>query len=135
MKKALLLLLIVIGVAFVVERRLQGDFSGITSKTGVPVLVKDHRLYSWNKQGEWYFSLLAKGQRAKSIEEIKSSSIAVKGISALKDKFDSLPRHQRIVWSAEGKESSLPPESVINQIKRYCDNSGLALQIDRSRSQ
>jgi hypothetical protein len=64
MKKIILIGLVVIGVAVLVERRLQGDFSGITSKTGVPVLTKDHTLYSWSKGGEWYFALLAKGERA-----------------------------------------------------------------------
>ena len=133
MKKVLLLGLVVMGVAVLVERRLQGDFSGITSKTGVPVLVKDHTLHSWSKQGEWYFALLAKGERAKSIEEIKSSPIAVKGINGLKNKLDLMPRHQRIIWNAGGEGLDLPTETVVNQVKRYCDNSGLILQIDRSR--
>ncbi len=133
MKKAVLLLLLGVSVAALMENYLKVDSSSIISKTGIPTLMKDHTLYSWTKKGEWHFALITKGERARSIEEIKSSSIPVKGINGLKDRLDLLMRHQRIVWIAQGEGLSLPPESIFSQIKRYCDNSGLTLQIDRSR--
>ncbi|MEW6208322.1 MAG: hypothetical protein AB1631_08135 [Acidobacteriota bacterium] len=133
MKKAALFLLLGFCLAALMENYLKVDSSSILSKTVIPTLMKEHTIYSWKEKGEWHFALITKGQRARAIEEIKSSSLAVKGVNDLKKRLDLMPRHQRIVWSAREEGLSLPPESIISQIKGYCDSFGLILQVDRSR--
>jgi hypothetical protein len=133
MKRAAFYLLLGFCVAALMETYLKVDSSSILSKTGIPTLAKEHRIYSWKDRGEWHFALITKGQSAKTVEEIKSSSLAVKGVNELKKRLDLMPRHQRIMWSAREEGLSLPSESMIAQIKGHCDGFGLILQVDRSR--
>jgi hypothetical protein len=128
MKKILLLALIVVVVGLLMEDRLKGDFSTSISRA-VPALTKEHTLYSWTSANKWHFAIVTKGERVRSIEEIKKSEMAVRGLEGLRDKLDQLPRHQRIVWRFDEPGLNRPTKDMIVQVKRYCENNGLAVEI------
>ena len=56
--------------------------------------MKGYELYSWEKGGQWYFSVLIGTNREKTLEEIQSADVALKGIDELKAVLKSIPAGQ-----------------------------------------
>ena len=90
--------------------------------------MKGYELYSWEKDGGWYFSILIGTNREKSIEEIQSPDAALKGMDELEAALQSIPAGQYVTWSAR-EPLAFPPENLIRQVQQICKDRGLELGI------
>lgn len=94
--------------------------------------MKGWELYSWEKNGEWNFSILMGTNRGKTADEVFNNKIAVKGVSALKSLLMKMPAQESIFWSANKNQFSalsMPSESIIEDIRTFCQQRELNLNI------
>ncbi|MBI5295373.1 MAG: hypothetical protein HY869_07840 [Chloroflexi bacterium] len=90
--------------------------------------MKGYELYSWEQDGQWYFSVLIGTNREKTLDEIQASDVTLKGIDGLKAVLESIPSGQYVTWTA-GESLALPPEEVIQQVRDICKARGLELSL------
>ncbi|MFZ5881980.1 MAG: hypothetical protein ACOY0R_21630 [Chloroflexota bacterium] len=88
--------------------------------------MKGYELYSWEQDGQWYFSVLVGTNREKTLEEIQASGVTLKGVDGLKAVLESIPSGQYVTWTA-GESLPLPPEEVIQQVRDICTARRLEL--------
>jgi hypothetical protein len=117
-----------------------------TSK--LPHSFKGYELYSWVKNGSWYFTLITGTNRTKALEEIISGSntdpgdgwvnIRVTGVNAVNAVLSRLPAGEDIAWLSEPRAIdvpenevyfSLPDEIMTDAIKEQAAACGLNLWI------
>jgi hypothetical protein len=103
--------------------------------------MKGYELYSWKRDGNWYFSIVEGTNRRKSYEEVTSDKIILKGMSGLKAQLDKLPKGSEVIWatgidptvikSANGKtpKLELPSGKRVRKVKKYCDKIGIKLTL------
>ena len=97
--------------------------------------LKGYELYSWEKDEDWYFSILSGTNRAKSIQEITDSSLNTSiPFDVLVQRIDFLPISSQIFWSYKNMSSNkehfdFPPDSVILKLEQICLNSNLSLHV------
>jgi hypothetical protein len=92
--------------------------------------MKGYELYSWERDGTWYFSLLVGTNRLKTVEEMQDPATALEGIDELKPVLESLARGQYVSWTA-ADPLAFPPEETIQQVQQICQDQGLELFIAR----
>ncbi len=92
--------------------------------------MKGYELYSWEKDGGWFFSILVGTNREKTLEEIQSPDATLKGMDELEAALESIPAGQTITWSAP-KPLAFPSEDLIWQVEEICKGQGLELGIAR----
>jgi hypothetical protein len=90
--------------------------------------MKGYELYSWEKDGEWYFSILIGTNREKTLDEIQSADAVLLGVDELKAALESMPAGQYVTWSAP-EPLAFPPEDLILQVQKVCKDQGLELGI------
>ena len=90
--------------------------------------MKGYELYSWEKDGQWYFSVLIGTNREKTLEEIQSADIALKGIEELQAVLESIPADQYVTWLSKD-ELAFPPDEVTQKVENICEAQGLNLSI------
>ena len=94
--------------------------------------MKGYELYSWKSRGEWYFSLLIGTNRLKTFSEVSSPKIRVRGVRALKARLNQLAASEELTWSAGlVSRTVLPPEQIVDEVKRYCERRGIVLRVNR----
>lgn len=101
--------------------------------------MKGWELYSWSDGSEWYYSILVGTNRLKSCEEVITSEAIVAGTDSLKTALDKFPDGEFITWLGPGcldassddnfGDLSLPPEETVNEIKQYCVENDLTLNV------
>jgi len=101
--------------------------------------LKGWELYSWQVGNERYYSLLYGTNRAKTIEEVQfitiSTSVQVAMVNSTVDLekiLAKLATSENIFWYSCYSGSSaitLPSTSVVNEIKLFCSNKNLNLQL------
>jgi hypothetical protein len=103
--------------------------------------MKGYELYSWKRDGIWYYSLVAGTNRSRSYEEVTSEKNTIKGTSALRAQLERLPKGTEVIWttgidpsvikSATGKSPKLelPSGERVRKIKKYCDKIGIKLTL------
>lgn len=96
--------------------------------TPFPESMKGYELYSWQENNQWNFSLLVGTNREKTLEEIKASDTTLRGIDALTSALEQMPSGQHITWSSR-ETLSFPPDDIIEQVKRDCEDKGLILNL------
>jgi hypothetical protein len=92
--------------------------------------MKGYELYSWEVKGEWYFSILVGTNREKTLEEIQSSDVAMRGIDELEAALKSIPAGQYITWNVFDP-LAFPPEDLIDQVVGLCKTQELKLTLAR----
>lgn len=101
-----------------------------TAEPTLPRAMKGYELYSWQNDGEWYFSLLEGTNRIKTFEEITADSATAKGIDSIERKLGRLSRGEQVFWTLRGIPNlALPPEGTVDQIKGFCARSGIELVV------
>ena len=90
--------------------------------------MKGYELYSWQEGSQWKFSLLIGTNREKTLEEIKSAEILLSGVAELESVLGTIPSGQYITWSAR-ETLSLPPDTILKQVKQICEDQGLILNV------
>jgi hypothetical protein len=88
--------------------------------------MKGYELYSWQKDGQWYFSVLVGTNREKTLEEIQSPGVTLKGLDALELALKKIQPGQAIIWSAR-RGMGFPPEVMIGDVQKICKDRGLEL--------
>jgi hypothetical protein len=101
----------------------------LTPEPGVESM-KGYELYSWERDGEWYFSILIGTNREKTLEEIQSPDAALKGMDEFEAALATIPAGQVVSWSAHDP-LAFPPEELIAQVDELCKKQGLELSIAR----
>jgi len=101
--------------------------------------MKGWELYSWKNGDDWNYSILIGTDRLKSYDEVKTNEIIVTGEDTLKMVLDKFPEGEIITWIGQGwlkrcwgnnyYDLSLPPEEIIDEIKQFCSQINLVLQI------
>ena len=101
-----------------------------TQPTATPFAesMKGYELYSWQEDGQWKFSVLVGTNREKSLDEIKSTDVALSGVDALTATLEKIPAGQYITWSAR-ETLSFPPDDIRSQVEQVCKDRGLILNI------
>lgn len=109
-------------------------------ETPLPRSMKGYELYSWQVENEWYFTLITGTNRLKSYEEITSGEdvvsedgwikITVKSVGSIEATLSQLPEGEAIFWLTRRIPGfSFPSEEIIDDIKAYCDQLGLKLEV------
>jgi hypothetical protein len=101
--------------------------------------MKGWELYSWPNGNDWNYSILVGTNRLKSLEDVTTNRIIVLGEDSLKLLLDKIPENEFIFWiSKEWLENiwgnnygnlCLPDSNTINEIKNYCTQKGLVINI------
>jgi hypothetical protein len=100
-------------------------------RANAPHSMKGYELYSWRSAGDWYFSLLIGTNRLKTRDEVTAQEIRLSGIEALKERLQKLPKGEDVIWSVGLVPGmSLPADEVIKEIRVYCDERGIKLQVN-----
>jgi hypothetical protein len=126
------------------ESSLPQELAGIS----LPQSMKGYELYSWQKDGEWYFTLITGTNRNKTIEEITSSEntvggdgllkITVQGVEDLKTVLGLLPKDETIIWPNDpGIEPglfdrtrlTLPPLEMVEEVQEHSRQLELDLRV------
>jgi hypothetical protein len=92
--------------------------------------MKGFELYSWQAEEGWAFALVAGTNRLKTVEEISSPEVRLEGLDALKRELDRLAPGEWVFWSEDRVENTaLPAVDVIREVRAYCEQRGLHLEI------
>lgn len=94
--------------------------------TPFPESMKGYELYSWQEGGQWKFAVLVGTNREKSLEEIQSADTIFSGVDALQAALETMPEGQYLTWSSRDS-LSFPPEDIIEQVEKICEEQGLIL--------
>ena len=101
--------------------------------------MKGWELYSWQNGKDWNYSVLMGTNRIKTYEEVINNKIIVCGKDSLKLLLDKFPANEYIFWI--GKQwleqswpdnhgnLSLPDAGTIEEIKNYCLQKKLILEL------
>jgi hypothetical protein len=103
-----------------------------TTGDGWRTSMKGWELYSWQKDGEWLFSLLEGTNREKSRAEIQAPEVTLEGIDALQTGLELIAPGQYVTWwSPSWVEAGLafPSDEMIAEVERICDQRELGLSI------
>ena len=111
-----------------------------------PLAFKGYELLSWQKDGEWVFTLLAGTNRQKSFNEILNAEntftsteiikVSVIGADSFKELVNHLPKGEWITWGGmvlQGEVSSstlyftYPPDEIVDELIKYCKERGITL--------
>jgi len=113
----------------------------------LPASSKGYELYSWQKDGQWHFTLITGTNRNKTVEEVVSGTeyisetdflnIHVTGSDALLAVLSKVPQNETVSWvnwgltgeATAGVTFSLPDPSVIEQCKARAAAAGFALMV------
>jgi hypothetical protein len=90
--------------------------------------MKGYELYSWQEEGQWYFSLLIGTNREKTLEEIQAPDARLKGIAELQPLLESLPAGEYVTWWLR-EPLTFPPEEMLKQVQEICKKQDLKLEI------
>jgi len=82
--------------------------------------MKGWELYSWQKDGTWYFALMPGTNRIKSDEEIRAAG--VQGMAVIQASLGDLDRGDQVFWFGP-----VPPIEVVREIHSRCEELGLQL--------
>jgi hypothetical protein len=109
--------------------------AGCGARTELPkTSMKGFELYSWQENGRWYFSVLVGTNRTKTVNEMHASTARLRGVEALKPVLRGIEARQWVTWwtpSWAEETVSFPPEDVVAQVRRLCEEQGLQLQVVR----
>jgi len=111
-----------------------------------PLAFKGYELLSWQKDGEWVFTLLAGTNRQKSFNEILNAEntftsteiikVSVIGADSFKELVNHLPKGEWITWGGmvlQGEVSpstlyfTYPPDEIVDELIKYCKERGITL--------
>jgi hypothetical protein len=92
--------------------------------------MKGYELYSWQSDGNWFFSLLIGTNRMKTIEEITDPVVQLEGVDSLKEQLAKLPSREFVSWFAFQSEpgAAYPPAKIVEEIQKVCLARGLQCQ-------
>ncbi len=88
--------------------------------------MKGYELYSWQEDGQWYFSILIGTNREKTMAEIQAPVSRLKGVDKLQPVLEAIPADQFLTW-ASGESLPLPPDEILKQVQEICAEQGLNL--------
>jgi hypothetical protein len=101
--------------------------------------IKGWELYSWPNGNNWNYSILVGTNRTKSYNEVTTNKIIVFGKDSLKMLLNKFPENEYIFWigkkwlkscwESDYGDLSLPDIKTINEIKQYCTEKKLVLEI------
>ncbi len=92
--------------------------------------LKGYELYSWQIEGDWYFTLVVGTNRLKTCDEVTSPEVRVQGIEALKRELNLVPSGEQVFWSTRHvPKMTLPPVEIIDEIGAYCEQIGVQLEV------
>jgi hypothetical protein len=92
--------------------------------------MKGYELYSWQQDGQWYFSVLIGTNREKNLEEIQASDVTLQGIDELQGVLESIPAGQYVTWLLPDG-LAFPPDETIQEVEDACKAQGLNFSIAR----
>lgn len=120
------------------------ELSALAAK--YPLAFKGYELLTWQKDGEWVFTLLAGTNRQKSFEEILTAEntfsnteiikVTVIGEDSFKELITHLPKGEWITWGGmvlQGEVASntlyftYPPDEIVDELIAYCKDRGITL--------
>jgi hypothetical protein len=90
--------------------------------------MKGYELYSWQEDGQWYFSVLVGTNREKTLEEIQSPDARLKGIDGLQPVLKLLPAGAYLTWLSR-ESLAFPPQEMQDRVKEMCEEQGVELAI------
>lgn len=97
---------------------------------GLPHSMKGYELYSWQVRGTWYFSLIVGTNRQKTVSEVTSSRVRIKGTESLLRKLALLPAGEEVSWSSHRlPRMRLPPRKVVYRVNSFCRQQGIILRV------
>jgi hypothetical protein len=111
------------------------DFDTITFEPS----MKGWELYSWTNGNDFNYSLLPGSNRLKSYNEIIGNKLIVYGKDSLIMLLDKLPANENIfligkncsrwIQGENNYNFSLPGSNIINEIKAFCNQKGLIIDV------
>jgi hypothetical protein len=101
--------------------------------------MKGWEIYSWPAGDDWNYSVLIGTNRLKTYNEVTTTTIIVTGKDTLKMVLNKFPENEFISWKGPGwlercwggnyGDLSLPDSATVSEIKAYCLQKNLVLQV------
>lgn len=105
-----------------------GSDGGTAARPDISPL-KGYELYSWQVDGDWYFSVQAGTNRLKTYEEVTDAAAALAGADAIIVELEGLGEGAEVIWITEEFQGfSLPPGETVDLIKERCSKAGVSLE-------
>ena len=93
--------------------------------------MKGYELYSWQEGEHWYYSLLPGTNRIKSFDEISVEEVRLPDSEALMMELGRLPPGEWVYWTSQRVPGTgLPAGEILAQVRDYCEQTGLLLEIE-----
>jgi hypothetical protein len=90
--------------------------------------MKGYELYSWQKDRQWFFSILVGTNREKTLDEIQAPGVTLKGPDELSLTLGKIHSGQTIGWSTR-QGLGFPPQAIVRRVQKICKDRGLELNI------
>jgi hypothetical protein len=144
MKKIQILIIVSLIVAYINFIKCSKENNADISLIKLDTLTFSHsmkgwELYSWPNGKNWNYSILIGTNRLKTFDEVTKNKIVVVGKDSLKMLLDKFPAKESIYWVDEEwlnvtwqdnyGNLSLPDINTINEIKNYCNQIELVLEV------
>lgn len=86
--------------------------------------MKGFELYSWQENGEWYFSVLIGTNRQKTEDEIHAAAGKLRGVTELQKVLRSIPAGEAVSWVFHDP-ANIPPDELVAKVQNICTQLGL----------
>ena len=101
--------------------------------------LKGWELYSWPNGVNWNFAILVGTNRLKDYETVTNQSLLVGDLETLIAVLSKMPEGEEIAWMSEHwlekiwtsnyNDLMLPPDSLVQEVDRFCLEHGLVLMV------
>lgn len=101
--------------------------------------MKGWELYSWPNGADWNYAVLPGTNVLKDCESVKYQPLVVTGEEDLKQLLSRMPAGEEIawisehwlekIWTTEYEDLMLPPENIVTEMDRFCQERSLILMI------
>ncbi|MEI6289960.1 MAG: hypothetical protein WCP19_05955 [Chloroflexota bacterium] len=86
--------------------------------------MKGFELYSWQENGEWYFSVLIGTNRQKTDAEIHAPAATLRGLTGLQKMLRSIPAGETVSMVFHDP-ANIPPDDIVAKVQNMCTQLGL----------
>ena len=104
----------------------------VTTASSQATSMKGYELHSWQNGAQWDFSLLEGTNREKTLAEIQSPDVVLKGVEALQPALENIAAGQYVTWQSPrrvGEALAFPPDDLVGRVERICKDQQLELAI------
>jgi hypothetical protein len=90
---------------------------------------KAYEMYSWQKNGKWYFTVIEATNDSKSPSDIMKRGDVAEGLDEALDMLEFVPKGADLYWNLRNMQGfQYPPYKMSTTIKSFCRRKGINLE-------